>query len=43
MQGMWWRELFGTMFAAGFVILMWDLWSIGRHETRPMQVAVSQE
>jgi len=43
MQGMWWRELFGTMFAAGFVLLLWDLLSIGKGETRPLQVAVSRD
>ena len=42
-QGMWWRELFGTMFAAGYVLLLWDLLTIGKKETRPMQVAVSRD
>ena len=38
-QGMWWREVFGTMFAAGFGLLMWDLWTIGKNETRQMVAA----
>ena len=38
-QGMWWREVFGTMFAAGFVLLMWDLWTIGKNEPRLMVAA----
>lgn len=38
-QGMWWREVFGTMFAAGFGLLMWDLWSIGKNEPRRMIAA----
>lgn len=42
-QGMWWRELFGTMFAAGFVLLMWDLLTIGKGESRPMHAAISEE
>jgi hypothetical protein len=31
------------MFAAGYVLLQWDLLTIGKNEMRPMQVAVSQE
>jgi nitric oxide reductase subunit B len=34
-QGMWWRQIFGWMFAVGFVLLVWDLLTIGRRETRP--------
>jgi nitric oxide reductase subunit B len=32
---MWWRQIFGWMFAAGFVLLAWDLITIGRGEKRP--------
>ncbi len=35
-QAMWWREAFGTMFAAGYALLMWDMWTIGRKENRSM-------
>jgi nitric oxide reductase subunit B len=34
-QGMWWRQIFGLVFAAGFVLLVWDLLTIGRKEKRP--------
>ena len=34
-QGMWWRQVFGWMFGAGFVLLVWDLLTIGRRERRP--------
>ena len=37
-QGMWWRQLFGWVTAAGFVLLVWDLVTIGAGESR---VAVS--
>jgi nitric oxide reductase subunit B len=37
-QGMWWRQVFGWMFAAGFVLLVWDLLTLGRGERRPAQV-----
>jgi nitric oxide reductase subunit B len=40
-QGMWWREVFGTMFAAGYVLLLWDLLTIGRNEKRAMLPAVA--
>lgn len=30
----WWRQVFGWMFAAGFVLLVWDLLTIGGRETR---------
>ncbi|MDP2694222.1 MAG: cbb3-type cytochrome c oxidase subunit I [Gallionella sp.] len=36
-QGMFWRMIFGGMFAAGYVLLVLDLLTIGRHETRPAQ------
>jgi nitric oxide reductase subunit B len=32
---MWWRQIFGWMFAAGFVLLTWDLLTIGDKEKRP--------
>jgi nitric oxide reductase subunit B len=34
-QGIFWREIFGVMFAAGYVLLVWDLLTIGRREVRP--------
>ncbi|HEX7972600.1 MAG TPA: hypothetical protein VF501_10430 [Thiobacillus sp.] len=34
-QGITWRQVFGGMFAAGFVLLVWDMLTIGRSETRP--------
>ena len=37
MQGMWWRQVFGWVFAAGYLLLAWDLFVIGRNETRPAQ------
>ena len=33
--GMWWRQIFGWMFAAGLVLLAWDMLTIGRSERRP--------
>ncbi len=33
-QGMWWRQLFGWVTAAGFVLLVWDLLTIGAGEPR---------
>jgi len=33
-QGMWWRQLFGWVTMAGFVLLVWDLATIGSRETR---------
>ena len=35
LQGMWLRQLFGYMTAAGFFLLVWDLMTIGVRETRP--------
>jgi len=39
MQGMYWREIFGLVTTAGLVLLIWDLVTIGRQETRPMVLA----
>ena len=36
-QGMFWRQIFGGMFAVGYMLLVWDLLTIGRRETRPAQ------
>jgi len=33
-QGMFWREVFGGMFAVGYILLVWDLLTIGKRETR---------
>lgn len=38
MQGMYWREAFGLMTASGFILLVWDLVTIGRTETRSMLI-----
>ncbi len=38
MQGMWWRQLFGWVTAAGVVLLVWDLVTIGRGETRAAEM-----
>ena len=35
---MWWRQIFGWMFAAGLVLLAWDMLTIGRSERRPALV-----
>jgi len=35
MQGMFWRQIGGWVFTAGFVLLAWDLLTIGKRETRP--------
>jgi nitric oxide reductase subunit B len=34
-QGMKWRQIGGWIFAAGFLLLVWDLMTIGRKETQP--------
>ncbi len=44
MEGMFWRQIFGYVTAAGLVLLVWDLVTIGRRETRlavasPMEAA----
>ncbi len=36
-QGMFWRMVFGGLFAAGYVLLVLDLLTIGRREMRPAQ------
>jgi len=36
MQGMYWRVVFGWVTTAGIVLLLWDLLTIGRTETRPI-------
>ncbi len=33
-QGMWWRQVFGYVTAAGIVLLVWDLLTIGKNETK---------
>lgn len=37
-QGMQWRMFFGWVTAAGTLLLMWDLLTIGRGESRPVKV-----
>ncbi len=34
MQAMWWRQIFGWVTAAGYLLLVWDLLAIGAGETR---------
>lgn len=37
-QGMVWRQVFGVMFALGYVLLIWDFLTVGKGEKRPAQV-----
>jgi nitric oxide reductase subunit B len=41
-QGMFWRQIWGYVTAAGLVLLIWDLLTIGKGETRS-QVVIPQE
>lgn len=43
MQGMFWRQIFGWAFAAGYVLLVWDLLTIGARENRPAAAHASIE
>jgi nitric oxide reductase subunit B len=36
-QGMVWREIFGVMFLLGYVLLIWDFFTVGKGETRAVQ------
>lgn len=36
-QGMVWRQIFGWVFAGGFLLLVWDLLTIGKRENRSAQ------
>lgn len=42
-QGMYWRQIFGWMTAVGYVLLVWDLLTIGAHETRKAVFPASVE
>ena len=42
-QGMVWRQIWGYVFATGLVLLIWDLLTIGKGETRPMLTPDSVE
>jgi nitric oxide reductase subunit B len=42
MQGMFWRQIGGWVFTAGFVLLAWDLLTIGKRETRPAYVVPAE-
>ncbi len=42
-QGMYWRQIWGFVTAAGLVLLIWDLLTIGRNETRPIQLPIEAE
>jgi nitric oxide reductase subunit B len=42
-QGMVWRQIWGYVFATGLVLLIWDLLTIGKGETRPMLKPVEVE
>jgi nitric oxide reductase subunit B len=42
-QGMFWRQIWGYVTAAGLVLLIWDLCTIGKQETRPMVMPESAE
>jgi nitric oxide reductase subunit B len=37
-QAMTWRQISGYGFLLGYVLLVWDLLTIGKGETRPAQV-----
>ena len=37
-QGMKWREITGVFFSLGYILLVWDLLTIGKRETRPAAV-----
>lgn len=36
-QGMYWRQIWGIVTAVGFVVMIWDMLTIGKGETRPAQ------
>ncbi len=36
MQAMTWRQISGYIFSLGYVLLVWDLLTIGKRETRPV-------
>ncbi len=42
-QGMFWRQIWGFVTAAGLVLLIWDLCTIGKGEKRPMVKVDSAE
>jgi nitric oxide reductase subunit B len=42
-QGMVWRQIWGYVFATGLVLLIWDLLTIGKGDTRPMLTPVEVE
>jgi len=42
-QGMVWRQIWGLVTTAGLVLLIWDLCTIGKGETRPMVMPESLE
>jgi nitric oxide reductase subunit B len=41
-QGLYWRQIFGWAFAAGYVLLVWDLLTIGAREKRPAAAHVAE-
>ncbi len=41
-ESMVWRMLFGWVTVAGFVLLVWDLLTVGKYETRPVE-ALAEE
>jgi nitric oxide reductase subunit B len=42
-QGMFWRQIWGYVTAAGLVLLIWDLLTIGKQEKRPMLLPETSE
>ena len=42
-QAMKWRHISGGDFALGFILLVWDLLTIGKHETRQAQAPAKHE
>jgi nitric oxide reductase subunit B len=43
LQGMYWRQVWGLVMAAGIVLLVWDLLVVGRKETRKAEFPVESK
>ena len=41
LQGMWWRVVWGAVTCAGILLLFWDFLTIGKDESRGMQVVTT--
>ena len=42
-QAMTWRQISGWAFALGYLLLVWDILTTGKEETRPAEQAVHSE